>query len=260
LPDAAAAGVKIIFISKKHYRPSKFYRVKYYKIDSRKISFREYYNLSRAGFLIAWFYRILRIPLELPSGFPEPQPFRHNIVDTSAIPSGILGKLNAGVLDLQKLGFDHFWFHTTKTSLMGGASYGVQALHSSHKTIGKIICVSYSGRQSFLYACISELNNGEVLATTNYRPQFNPPPGYAVFRRPGANTAQTLRLHQNKLAELEYSNPPKMINHLDQVEALEDKILRMSFEDKISRGIWVEMTDAEVEALRARRCPAQPSF
>jgi len=233
--------------------------MKYYKTDSRKISFREYYNISAGiGFAFAWLYKIIGIPLKLTDGIPEPQSFRDNIVEAGTIPPPILAKLNSGILDLKQIGFDQFWFYTLKNSLIGGRSCGVQALHSSRKTVGKIIYVSYKERQSFLFAFISELNRGEILATTNHRPQFNTPPGYVVFRCVGANATQTVQFHQNKLEEREEDNPPKMIANLDQVVALDDKTSRMSFEDKTSRGVWVEMTDSEVEMLRAKFSPAQP--
>jgi hypothetical protein len=48
------------------------------------------------------------------------------------------------------------------------------------------------------------------------------------------------------------NNPPKTVSNLDEVDEIENKTSRMSFEDKVARGIWVEMTDSEVEALRAK--------
>jgi hypothetical protein len=226
--------------------------MKYYKTDSRKISYREYFNISRRGFPIAWLCKLLGIPLKLTNGIPEPQPFRQNIIEAGAIPSGILAKLNSGVLDLKQLGFDQFWFYTLKNSLIGGQAYGVQALHSSQKTVGKVKFTSFKSRQSFLFVFISELKDGTVLGTTNNRPQFNSPHGYMVLRQLGASAPQLLELHQNKLSELSHGNPPNLINNFDQVEALEDKTSRMSYEDKIARGVWVEMVGSEVEALRAK--------
>ena len=226
--------------------------MKYYKTDSRKISLREYYNIaSGTSFILPWLLKILGIPLRLTSGIPEPQSFRDNVVDSGTIPSEILVKLNCGVLELRKLGFDQFWFYTLKNSLMGGVAYGVQSLHPSHRTIGKIVFVSMKSRQSFVFVLVSELNDGTILATTNNKPQFNSPPGYTVFRRLQANAEQLWELHENNLAELSRNKPPKAIGDFDQVVALEDKSSQMSFADKVARGIWVEMAEAEVEVLRA---------
>jgi len=127
------------------------------------------------------------------------------------------------------------------------------ALDSSRKVIGKIVFASFKNQQRFLFAYSSELSNGEILATANQEPQFSSPAGCTVFRRIGATAAQTMQLHQSKLAEREQNNPAKTINGLDQVAALEDKNLRMSFEDKTSRGAWVEMAESEIEALSKQR-------
>jgi hypothetical protein len=227
--------------------------MKYYKVDSRKISFREYYNISRgSGWILAWLFKIVGIPLKLTSGIPEPQSFRDNIIEAGIIPPEILAKLNSGVLDLKRLGFDQFWFYTLKNSLIGGAAYGVQTLHPSHKTIGKVLFVSMKSSENFVFVFVSELNDGTFFGTTNNRPMFNSPLGYNILRRLHANAAQLLELQQNKLAELSQRNPPKTISNFDQVAGFEDKTSRMLHEDKVSRGIYIEMTDSEVEVLRVK--------
>jgi len=229
--------------------------MKYYKTDSRKISFREYYHLSNGKFVEAWLYKIFGIPMKLARGIPEPQPFRDNIVEAAVIPAGILAKLNSGILELKKIGFNEFWFYTVKASLLGGTGYGVNALHSGLQTAGKVIHVTYKHRESFLYGFISELNDGKVLATTNHKRQFNPPPGQIVVRDIDASPARLLELHQRKLTELSAHNPPRTIGNLDQLAALDEKTARISFDDKVTRGVWVEMTAIEVTALRLEKLP-----
>ena len=230
--------------------------MRYYKTDSRKISFREYWNISSGcGFIAAWLCKIFGIPLKLTDGIPELVSFRERVVEARLVPSEIAAKLNSGIIDLQMLGFDQFWFYTSKDSLIGGLAYGVQALHSSYKTIGKIIFASYRARESSLLAFVSELTDGTFLGTTNNKQRFNNPPGYYVQRRLHATATQLWELHQNRLAALSQINSPKTISNFDQVVVFEDETSRMSYEDKIARGIWVEMTDSEVMALRAKAVP-----
>jgi len=228
--------------------------MKYYKTESRKISFREYWHISRGtGFLIGWFNKALGIPMNFIKGIPEPQSFREKIIEAGIVPTKILTKLNYSILDLKQIGFDQFWYYTSKNSLTEGTAYGVQALHPSHKTIGKIVFASFRSRESLVLAFVSELNDGTFRGTTNNRRQFNPPPGYVVSRQVRANAAELWELHQNKLAKLSRgNNPPRTISNLDQVVEFENKTSLMSFEDKVTRGIWVEMTDSEVEAMRAK--------
>jgi hypothetical protein len=71
----------------------------------------------------------------------------------------------------------------------------------------------------------------------------------------GASPGRLLELHQRKLTEFSARNPPGTIGNLDQLAALEEKNARTSFDDKVARGIWVEMTPAEVTALRLEKLP-----
>jgi hypothetical protein len=234
--------------------------MKYYKINSRKISFGEYWHISSgSGFLIGWLGKLLGIPISFSKGIPEPQPFRENIIEANAIPPGVLKKLNSAVLDFRQLGFNQFWFYTLKNSLMAGSAYGVQALHSSHRTMGKIIYVSFKTRESFVLGFLCELNDGTIFGSANRKQDFNNPPNFIVQRLPGANASQLWELHQKTLAGFDHNNPPKIIAGFDQVAAFEDKTARLNHEVKIGRGILVEMTEAEVAALRTNKPPPVPS-
>src|SRR5262249_4163661 len=121
--------------------------MKYYKTDSRKISFREYWNISPSGFLFAWFCKCLGIPLKLAGGIPSPRSLREDVISEGDVPGEVLFKMNSTANQLRQLGFDQFWYHTPKLSLIGGLAYEVHALHSSRKSIGKIIFVSIKYRQ-----------------------------------------------------------------------------------------------------------------
>jgi hypothetical protein len=48
-------------------------------------------------------------------------------------------------------------------------------------------------------------------------------------------------------------NPPKNLTGFEQVAALEDKLVWKIFDERVRRGIWVEMTDDEIAILRAKR-------
>ena len=230
--------------------------MKHYKTDSRKISFGEYWRISTGfGFVIGWINKIFGIPMNFISGIPEPQPFRDRLIETDRMPRTIFEKLNLGVQDLQQLGFNQFWFYTSKNSLTSGFGYAVQALHSSHEVVGKIIYVSVKTRESLVLAFLSELNDGILLATTNRKHDFNSPPKHVIQRKLGANASQLWELHQEQLAECGLKNPPEVFADFDQLAAFEDKNSRRLYEDKIKRGIWVEMTDSEVADLRSKQLP-----
>jgi hypothetical protein len=228
--------------------------MKYYKTDSRKISFREYWHVGRGrSFLKGWLNKILRRPMTLPQGIPEPQPFRDKIIDRDSIPAPILERFDKAEKELRQLGFDQFWFYGIKNSLTGGISRGLAALHSSKIAIGNVIYVSVKTRESQVVLFSSDLADGMILLTTNKKRDFDPTPGFFSERRLGASAAVLWGLHQKRLAASLQGNPPKILASFEQVAALEDKKVRKIFDEKLRRGVWVEMTDNEVAALRAKR-------
>jgi hypothetical protein len=234
--------------------------MKYYRADSRKISVGEYWNMTRgARFPLAVLFKVLRIPLKLPAGIPEPQPLRDRLIDGNTIPRNISERLNSVIPEFRELGFDQFWFHTLKDVLMIASGYGVQALHSSHLVIGQILFVSYKARERFALAFVSRFSDGTILATTDTKPNFRPLPNYIVQRFPGAGARRLWELHQKKQAALSTSAAPLTFANFEQTAAFADEASRASFEDRIRRGIWVEMTEAEVAALRAKLPPPLPA-
>jgi hypothetical protein len=212
-----------------------------------------------ARFPLAVLFKVLRIPLKLPAGIPEPQPLRDRLIDGNTIPRNISERLNSVIPEFRELGFDQFWFHTLKDVLMIASGYGVQALHSSHLVIGQILFVSYKARERFALAFVSRFSDGTILATTDTKPNFRPLPNYIVQRFPGAGARRLWELHQKKQAALSTSAAPLTFANFEQTAAFADEASRASFEDRIRRGIWVEMTEAEVAALRAKLPPPLPA-
>lgn len=230
--------------------------MKYYKTDSRKISFSEYRHISPKGFWIAWWNKLLGRKMNLNRGIPEPQPFTSRMIGASAVPKAFSEKLDTAAQELKAIGFDHCWYCTTKESLQGSLGYGLSGLHSSRQIVANIVHATIRGRESSAMAFLSELQDGITLSTNNKKPGFNLPPGHMVLREIGAGAQSLFNLHQQRLAELPPENPPRIFAGLDDVAAFEDKLLQRYYEDKIQRGIWVEMTDAEVAALRVQRATA----
>src|SRR5690348_9145404 len=107
--------------------------MKYYKTDSRRISFREYWHLSRKGFLLGWINKIRGVRMNLAAGFPEPQPFRDKIMERDQVPPPVLETLAGPMAELRQLGCEQFWFYRLKESLMPIFSYGVETLHPGQK-------------------------------------------------------------------------------------------------------------------------------
>jgi len=93
--------------------------MKYYKTDSRRISFREYWHISRKGFLFGWLNKILGRRLNLTTGIPGPQPFRDKVIARESLPPLMMERFDRAAEDLRRLGFDQFWLFGAKDSLTG---------------------------------------------------------------------------------------------------------------------------------------------
>ena len=224
--------------------------MKYYKTDSRKISFREYWHLAPKSFLLAWLNKIKGKQMKLARGIPEPQPFQSRIIEANSIPPEILGQLNAHIRDLQGLGFDRFWFCSNRASLVGAVAYMVVGLHSSRQIIARIIYAWHKARQRVVTDLSSRFHDGIILGTTNNDLYFNPLRNFIIQRKVGARAEYLFEWHQKKIAELSQTKTPQTFAGLEGVAAFEDELLRQIHDDRIKRGIWVEMTDAEVTTLR----------
>jgi len=229
--------------------------MKYYKTDSRKISFREYWHISRKGFLFGWLNKILGRRLNLITGIAGPQPFRDKLMARESLPPLMMERFDRATEELRRLGFDQFWIFGAKDSLTGGIGRGLLALHAAKTTTAKVIYASFRTRETQTTTLQSGLADGTVLATTNKKQDFNSRAGVLIERRVGAPASVLWERHQQKLEALRTSNPPGIFADFGAVADFEDALIQKTYDDRIRRGVWVEMTEAEVAALRAKRTP-----
>jgi hypothetical protein len=128
----------------------------------------------------------------------------------------------------------------------------VEGLHSSGQILAKVLYVFFRTRERFAIALFSDFDGKTIFATTNKKPEFNPPSNHIVQRKIGARSEFLFDWHQQKLAEMSQTKSLQKFASLDDVADFEDKLVQENYDDKIKRGIWVEMTEAEVAVLRAQ--------
>jgi hypothetical protein len=230
--------------------------MKYYKTDSRRISFTEYWHMASTvrGFLLASFNKIIGKQMDFVKGIAEPNSLREKIIPPASIPATILANLDSGIAELKRLGFDQFWYYSgSKESLYSGVGYSVQAMHASRQTIGKIVFIVVKNRQSFSFGFVSQLGDERFYFTTNNRRKFNPAPKHFGLRKLGTTSGQLWNFHRKRLESLNRrgESVKTFADFNDMVES-DNLYIKQNFEDKIRRGIWVEMTDAEVAACKAQ--------
>jgi hypothetical protein len=227
--------------------------MKYYKTDSRKASYAEYWHITNTmgGFLLGAFNKFRGKQMNLTKGIPGHTPFREKIIEANIIPPKMLAILDSSVAEIKQLGFYEHWYYTTKNSLTAGNAYGVQAISGDRQSICKVVYVEVKTRQNFSVSFISQLPDKTYYATTNNKKMFNAPPGRKGIRKLGATSGQLWELHQQALKKLAADgNPARVMSNFDQMAEVEDTFMSEMYADRIRRGLWVEMTEAEVNALR----------
>jgi hypothetical protein len=231
---------------------------RYYKIDSRKITFGEYWNISRnkIAVLLPWLCKIVGVQLNFSIAFPEPTTLRDRTVEKSHLLPDILRNLEAGMAELTAFGFHAPCFFSLKNLLMPGETGGVLLFDESGEVGASVTFVKYRGRECRVVGFISVLNDGSVLSTTDKRPEYNPPPGIEVQRIMGATPQQLWSAHHQTLEKYKVSNPPRKFVLPDAYEELFDQVTRKMFEHNVRRGLWVEMTPEEISAARQKLPPA----
>ena len=113
---------------------------RYLKANSLKITFREYWFLTRSlNVLIPWVSKLLRIRLPLVRGLAEPTSFRDLKVEEAELLPEVREKLRGPMTAFQQLGFRTPWFHKDKQSLIPAQGGAVVLLHESGEAVAKVI-------------------------------------------------------------------------------------------------------------------------
>ena len=233
-------------------------KVIYYKTDSRRLTFREYWNII--GFprvIFPWICKVLAIPLRLPEGIPGPTPFKEMLVELPTIPEPARQQVGEKLESLRALGFGQSWCFLPKDSLMSGTGYGAMALHHSGQVAAKIVYAKYGTVETLVQGFITKLADGRTILTTDNKPRLLPPSGVDVERLAGASTMVLWKRHSKRMLAASSVSAPIIFANLDHIAAFEDEYSRRNCEFHIARGVWVPMSSDEVEALRRTRATTQ---
>jgi hypothetical protein len=229
----------------------------YIKLDSRKISWREYWNIVPSLLvLIPWGAKLLGIRMKFSSGFPYPESQREFETTAENFPGDALTRLWPLVELCLPLGFHtprFFRFDTlggeTQTSL-------IALLHSSGRLSARIFYTINRNPNAppvinTLVGFLSELQDGTFFFTGNQGPKFKNFPGVTVNRVIGGSPARLLESHQQKLARFEMRNPAKPVNSDQLLDDVWDRYERQATEFGLKRGIYVKMSPDEIAQARS---------
>ena len=223
---------------------------KFYKLDSRKVTYGEYWNITRSPMvIIPWVAKLLKIPMRFSSGMPAFDSVRELEVPEQEFSLRALDKLQPMLDQCLANGFHSPRFYTYESIRRDGRVSVISLVHESGATMRLNHSLAGSGQvaqEKTLLVLLSELQDGTFFFTSNQRKQFNSQPGVLANRLVGAGTERLLQSHLQKLAESQSTNPAKRISTTEQLDELWDRYEISSREFGMQRGIYTWMTPEEV--------------
>jgi Zn-dependent protease len=228
----------------------------YYRLNSRKLTYREYWNMAGSWqVIIPWTAKLLNVPMNFLSGLPFFESVRELEIAESDFPAEAREKLQPLLDQSRQIGFDVPRFYTYESMRRESRTSFIALLHPSGATLRLMYTVAmnvHPPKGKLLAVLLSELSDGTFFLTTHQKPQLLSAPGILTNRVLGADPARLVESHLQKLGEFKSSNPALQIESVEALDALWDRYEKSSREFGVKRGLYVRMSPEEVAAERKR--------
>ncbi len=234
----------------------------YFKVDSRKITLREYWNILPSWkALVPWLAKWLNLQMPFGSGFRRVESVRELEVAESEFSPQARAKLQPLLDQCLQLGFHSPRFFSFETIRRDARTSFIALGHRSGEIIVRLMHTLATNvnppAESQLVVLVSELNDGTFFFTADQKQKFRSTPGMTANRLVGASPARLLESHQHKLATLQLRNPPKPLPSADAEDQVWDRYEKMAHNHAVQRGLYVQMSPAEVEGEQKKLETAQ---
>lgn len=222
---------------------------KYFKLDSRKVTYREYWNIARSWkVIIPWTAKLLGVPMNFSSGLPYFETLKELEVPEEQFSERGREKLQPMIDVCRRLGF-HTPVYCKFESMHGDTCTSfITMAHPSGAAARLTYSVSLKvqpPKERLQILILSELGDGTFLLSTKKRQEFLTAPGILVNRIPGASPEKIIESHLQKLAGLPLNNSPKRAASADDVIGIWDRYEKHSNDFGFQRGIYVWMNPEE---------------
>ena len=219
----------------------------YYKVDGRKITLREYWNIARSWkALVAWIAARLGTPMQLSIGFRQPDSVRELEIAESEFSPQAKAKLQPLLEQCLQLGFHSPRFYSFETIRRDTRTSFIAMLHRSGEFTLRLMHTLATNAtppvENVLVVLLSELKDGTFFFTSDQRAKFKTPPGILNNRLIGGTPLQLIQSHQRKLAELGVRNPPKSVRSAEAMDDVWNRYEKVSLDFQVGRGLYVRMT------------------
>ncbi|HWY31364.1 MAG TPA: site-2 protease family protein [Candidatus Acidoferrum sp.] len=234
---------------------------RYYKLDSRKVTYGEYWNVVRSPMVIVpWVAKLLNIPIKFAAGLPDFESVRDLEVPEAEFSARARQKLQPLLDKCLSMGFQSPRFFTYENMRRDLRTSFIAMLHESGATVRLMHTIAANvqpPKEKLLVVLLSELTDGTYFCTSSQRKQFISQPRLVANRLVGAGPERLLESHLKRLEEYQYRTPAKRIRSTEELDDLWNRYERSSREFGMERGRYVWMTPEEVAKEQQGMAEAQ---
>lgn len=221
----------------------------FYRVDGAKLTYAEYWRMSPDpfSFLVAAGMKLVGFPIRF--NFAIPRPDRLFVVEFDELPAAARHGLKPAVGAAEKAGLRLVFCH--RLAVPEPTRLGTAALFLDDDNETSLMAMyGQQGEQREVHAtCASRFADGSLCTTTTMKKTMVPAPDQDIERYPGADTAALYARHRDHLGRLAGRGllPVALDPGRHEEFVLACELRYVDFH--IGRGVFVPMTDAEVDAV-----------
>lgn len=225
----------------------------HYTVDSRKLTFAEYRRFSSGfAFLIVALLKILKIRLPMPIAASRPEELR--ILEPSQLPQDIYSRLTRLIVPCEREGLRARFFYEEPIVAPSQRTLGVAMLSDDQLIYGFLAEVENQSATGVIrqveLSLLTPLSDGRYLATSLTSKKLDSPPEIVGIALPGAKPEEILASHRERLRSLQGATPQRIEGRLEDFVV---RIGRLGFDFHVARGVYVPVSESEVEKLRKQK-------
>ena len=223
----------------------------YYRIDSRKIGYAEYWRMVNGNpitFLIAAIAKTLFVPLD----FQMAQPILKSLipVEPREMPEDAKEAMTPMIAACRELGAELQFLYTipmiSRTTGFGAAFLSTDGVIVPQVLFSRVVNNGIR-TATVTFSCVSQLPDKRLVVTSDKRKEFESPDWLDGVSMVGANVETVYKAHTARLSSMK--TRPVCFTP-GQLQPFVVEINNRELEARIARGIMVKMTEAEVGKLR----------
>jgi hypothetical protein len=227
--------------------------VRWYQVDIRNLTYAELWRISPgAGFLVAAFYKTLRIPLPMRTRVPELDGL--DLLGPGGIPDDVASLMAPHVREWESLGFGRVFDYTIPPVSSGMRSYASVLLSPNALTLAEVVFVEKAAggilRRELASWCLSCFQDGRRLGATSLRRRMNGPRQFEMTYLTGRPPADLYAQHQHLIAGSGYEVPLALDTGAAQRVIVENNNLSVAL--MVKRGVYVQPREGTTSPIVPR--------